>query len=303
MFENNYRTIKPSGLSDELSFSPIGLGTVKFGRNTDVKYAHAFELPSDAAICALLARAKSLNINLIDTAPAYGESEKRIGQLLSQREHWVISTKVGERYHAGQSVFDFTQAAIEQSILQSLKRLNTTWLDIVLIHSDGNDFDILAHTDAVNTLQRFKRKGIIRAIGISSKTAEGGIAALKHYDMDIAMITHHLHYRAEQPVIDYAMAHHKQIFIKKAFASGHLIQPVAQAASQTASQAASQPDNPTDTLQATMDFLLASPVNTVICGTINPEHLSANCRAAENSLQAIAQCATRYSNTGALRKK
>ena len=42
-------TRRPLGQTD-LLLSPIGLGTVKIGRNTDVKYPEGFELPSDQAV-------------------------------------------------------------------------------------------------------------------------------------------------------------------------------------------------------------------------------------------------------------
>ena len=62
-----------------IQLSMIGLGTVKIGRNTDVKYAESFELPSDQEVIELLTEAAKLGINCLDTAPAYGSSEKRLG--------------------------------------------------------------------------------------------------------------------------------------------------------------------------------------------------------------------------------
>ncbi|MFU8797936.1 MAG: aldo/keto reductase, partial [Gammaproteobacteria bacterium] len=67
--------------STDLLISPLGLGTVKFGRNQQVKYPQPFEIPDDKVIVGLLNCARDLNINLIDTAPAYGESETRLGAL------------------------------------------------------------------------------------------------------------------------------------------------------------------------------------------------------------------------------
>ena len=60
----------------------ISLGTVKFGRNTNVKYPTKFKLPEDKLIVNLLSEAQELGVKLLDTAPAYGNSEHRIGQLL-----------------------------------------------------------------------------------------------------------------------------------------------------------------------------------------------------------------------------
>ncbi len=127
-----------------LTVSPLGLGTVKFGRDQGVKYPAGFPIPDDREAADLLALARDLGINLIDTAPAYGRSEERLGPLLrGQREQWVIVSKVGEEFVGGQSVFDFSAAHTRRSVERSLKRLETDHIDLVLVHSDGNDLDIL----------------------------------------------------------------------------------------------------------------------------------------------------------------
>src|SRR3990167_7608998 len=82
-----------------IEVSVIGLGTVKFGRNQGVKYPVSFQLPSDQELEVLVNTAFDLGMNLLDTAPAYGMSEERLGKLLqSKRPDWVISTKVGEEF-------------------------------------------------------------------------------------------------------------------------------------------------------------------------------------------------------------
>ena len=91
--------------------SPLGLGTVKLGRNTAVKYPTHFKIPNDKQTLELLAQAWDLGINLLDTAPAYGNSEQRLGQLLPQQSHdWIIATKVGETFDpvTGESHYNFT---------------------------------------------------------------------------------------------------------------------------------------------------------------------------------------------------
>jgi aryl-alcohol dehydrogenase-like predicted oxidoreductase len=62
--------------STDIAVSQLGLGTVKFGRNQQVKYPSQFDLPSDDEIMTLLEIAQELGINFIDTAPAYGISEE-----------------------------------------------------------------------------------------------------------------------------------------------------------------------------------------------------------------------------------
>ncbi len=60
-----------------------------------MKYPSGFRIPDDDEARMLLKLARDLGINLIDTAPAYGRSEERLGPLLrGQRQDWVIVSKV-----------------------------------------------------------------------------------------------------------------------------------------------------------------------------------------------------------------
>ena len=85
--------LRPLG-STGIEVSPLGLGTVKIGRNEQVKYPRGFEIPDDVQVSELIAMAWDLGINFIDTAPAYGSSEDRLGRLLPNADDWVIMTKV-----------------------------------------------------------------------------------------------------------------------------------------------------------------------------------------------------------------
>lgn len=244
-----------------IEVSAIGLGTVKFGRNQAVKYPHAFLLPSDAELANVLAVAKDLGINLLDTAPAYGVSEERLGKLLGgERKDWVISTKAGEEFVDGQSCFDFSSQAILQSVERSLTRLRTDYLDIVLIHSNGDDQRLIEDENVFAVLDRLKQAGKIRAYGMSSKSVAGGLLTLTQ--ADIAMIAFNVGYTLEREVIAYAKQNGKSILVKKALDSGHLPAP--------------------DALQ----FACNEPgVTSVIVGTINVDHLRENMAAVGSSIQ------------------
>ena len=202
-----------------IEVSPLALGTVKFGRNTGVKYPQGFALPDDRTISNLLAEATELGINLIDTAPAYGTAESRLGQLLQHRDQWLICTKVGEEFDGTTSRFDFSPEHVRASIERSLTRLRTDYLDIVLIHSDGRDQDIL-EAGTLETLQGLKKQGVIRTVGISVKSARGFSAALAK-GVDVVMATLNRDYRDEQPCIADAQAQGVGVLVKKALASGH----------------------------------------------------------------------------------
>ncbi|HOB61639.1 MAG TPA: aldo/keto reductase [Candidatus Competibacteraceae bacterium] len=250
-----------------LQVSPLGLGTVKFGRNQGVKYPRPFELPSDQDMLTLLELAWDLGINLLDTAPAYGESEERLGRLLRRcRRDWVIVTKVGEEFHAGESHFDFSATATRASVERSLRRLGVATLDAVLIHSNGDDLAILEREGALSTLLDLKQAGLIRTVGMSTKTVAGGLRALAH--CDLVMVTYNLSQRDELPVIRAAQAAGRGVLIKKGLLSGHL------------DQAAGD-----DPALAALAAIYAEPgVGSVVVGTLNPDHLRANAAAVERTL-------------------
>ena len=240
-----------------MQVSCLGLGTVKFGRNEEVKYPEGFELPSDREISALLDLAREAGINLLDTAPAYGSSEQRIGRLLPDRDNWLLCTKVGEIFEGGRSRFDFSAAHVRASIEQSLRHLRTDRLDLVLIHSDGSDLDILDDSDCLETLERLREKGLLRAIGMSSKTIEGGLRAVEL--VDALMLTYNRSDTSQSPVIEQAQKAGKGILIKKGLASGHAVHGAS----------SSVRDN--------FRFLLNPPgISSIIVGTINPDHLREN---------------------------
>ncbi len=259
--------LRPLG-STGINISPLSLGTVKIGRDQQVKYPHAFTIPDDASVMKLFDTARSLGINCLDTAPAYGVSEQRIGDLLGKHSRdWLICTKVGEEFINGHSHFDFTPEHTRFSVERSLKRLHRDELDVVLVHSDGQDLEIINHHGTLETLADLKKEGKIRAIGMSTKTVEGGIAALEH--SDVVMATCNLAYSEEVPVLDYAAEHKKGVFIKKAFASGHL--------SRTEQ----------DPVRASLQMILSHPgVSSITIGTINLQHLQQNI---ETALEVLAQ--------------
>jgi aryl-alcohol dehydrogenase-like predicted oxidoreductase len=235
-----------------LSVSLLGLGTVAFGRSAGLKYPRAVATPDDRTLRALLGRARALGVNLIDTAPAYGASEGRLGALLAgERASWIVATKTGEAFVDGVSRFDFSAEHTRASVLRSLERLRTDYLDIVLLHSDGDDLAVLA-SDAFGQLLELKRGGLVRAIGISHKSVEGGRAAVAC--CDVVMTELSLDVPDALAVVDAADAQGCGVLVKKALASGHSADPA-----------------------ASLRWVAAQRgVSSIVVGTTNAAHLEAN---------------------------
>jgi len=244
------RSLGQSGIN----VSCLGLGTVKFGRNHQVKYPEKFSLPSLEELEGILHKTRELGINFLDTAPAYGDSEEKIGRVIRNRSEWILCTKVGEEFTNGQSSFNFSGSHVQKSIQRSLKNLKTDYLDIVLVHSNGDDETIIDNTDCLETLARLKEKGIIRAYGMSTKTIQGGIRAT---DLtDVVMVTLNTSNKEGLPVIRNALSKNKGVLVKKALNSGNLSE---------------------NSLEKNLNFVLStSGVTSIVVGTINQEHLAAN---------------------------
>lgn len=256
------RTLGDTGIK----VSPLGLGTVKIGRDQQVKYPSGFKIPDDKAVRELLALAWELGINTLDTAPAYGNSEERLGKLLPHKNDWVIVGKVGEIFESGESSFDFSAAYTRKSVERSLKRLGRDHIDMVLVHSHGRDMEIIQNEEVCDTLQELKREGLIGALGMSTKTVEGGLWCVEN--MDVVMATYNPSYTDERPVLERAAELNKGVLIKKGLQSGH--------ADSRAGGGG---------VEAALRFVFAQPaVHSVIVGTINSAHLRDNAATVERVL-------------------
>jgi aryl-alcohol dehydrogenase-like predicted oxidoreductase len=238
---------------------------VKWGRNQQVKYP-AFELPDDATLHRLLDAAESAGINFLDTAPAYGIAEERVGKILHQRSghQFIVATKTGEEFANGESQYHFTAKQTEASVHRSLRRLNALVLDLVMIHCSADDVAVLHNTEVLETLQRLRQDGFVRAIGVSTMTVEGGLLAVEL--ADAVMVPFSIGYQAHRPVIEKAHALGKSVLIKRALYSGP-----------SAEKKLPLHDHFSAVLQV-------PGVSSLVAGTINPAHLLENIAAVHQAL-------------------
>ncbi len=256
-----------------LLISPIGLGTVKLGRAAGPKHSPGrgdklvgtARLPTDDEALALLGAARDTGVNLIDTSPAYGTSEERLGALLPRvapRDLWVLCTKAGESFDAtsgadgrGTSTYDFSPQALRASVERSLLRLRTDRIDIVLLHFAGSldhDAPTLRDGSALGELQQLKREGKVRAVGASTGTPEGAMLAAAC--CEVVMLTINSEHTADLPAAAHAGQRGVGVLVKKALASGRLAGEGASGAA--IRYASSQPG-----------------VSCVVVGTTSPAHL------------------------------
>ena len=246
--------MRKRALGRGVAVSVLGLGTVQFGRQTAVKYRRPSPRPTDARIAELLDTAKAFGVNLLDTAPAYGDSEARLGEAIAgERGDWVLCTKVGEEFDGRRSRHDFSEDHARRSVERSLRRLRTDRLDIVLVHADGRPASAIKAEGVFRALRRLQREGLIRAIGYSGKGLVDNRAALP--DSDVLMCTVNARHEEEVPLVAEAGAAGVGVLVKKPLASGahphRMVAPIAR----------------------------LPGVTTVVVGTLNPDHLAEHAEA------------------------
>ncbi|MGA5817996.1 aldo/keto reductase [Kitasatospora sp. NPDC094028] len=122
----------------------------------------------EAEAFAGLVRAHDLGVTLYDTADVYGlgRSERLVGRLLRQvnRSRLTISSKVG--YFAGTAVHPYQAAQMRRQLVTSLGNLGTDYLDLYCLHSGDFGPDDRYLDEAVDLVQRLRREGLIRAVGM-----------------------------------------------------------------------------------------------------------------------------------------
>lgn len=111
-------------------------------------------------------------LNFFDTADTYGlgEAERTLSEALGEnRSKVVIGTKFGVRVENGKTFYDNSPDWINKACEESLKRLNSDYIDLYQIHYRDGKTPLSA---VVEALDRLKEKGYIRAYGLSNITAE-----------------------------------------------------------------------------------------------------------------------------------
>lgn len=157
---NNY-------IKNGIKVSEIGLGAWQLGVGT------AWESMTDSEAIALVHKSLELGVNYFDTAPNYGRgtSEERLGKALAgtDRSKIVINTKFG---HSDTGQTNYEANSIRPSIEGSLRRLQTDYVDSVLLHNPPSSYLDGNKNDHYEIFERLKDEGKIRAYGASLDTFE-----------------------------------------------------------------------------------------------------------------------------------
>jgi aryl-alcohol dehydrogenase-like predicted oxidoreductase len=159
-----------------LIVSRLSFGTMTFGN--DPSMPNVYKVTQEIAK-AMVEKSLEAGINFFDTADGYsnGQSEVMLGELLGGRRHnIVLATKVGFRTGDAITQAGLSRRHILASCDASLKRLNTDYLDLYIVHKE-DPFTPLEET--LGALNELVRAGKVRYLGFSNWAAWKAAMALQ----------------------------------------------------------------------------------------------------------------------------
>jgi D-threo-aldose 1-dehydrogenase len=191
-------------LNGSLPGGPLGFGGANLG--------NLFTAMTDEDAAAVLAAAWDCGIRYFDTAPHYGLglAERRLGAFLADkpRDSFVVSTKAGRLLRPSpetsdqldeeggfvvpadqRRVWDASAGGVRRSLEDSLERLGLDRVDVLLLH-DPDEYDDMEGSvrTAVPALAGLRAEGLVRAVGIGSKSVAAHLAGVRAGDLDLLMV-------------------------------------------------------------------------------------------------------------------
>jgi aryl-alcohol dehydrogenase-like predicted oxidoreductase len=240
--------------------------------------------------------------NFFDTAPGYGggRSETLLGQALKPvRERVTICTKFG---HNPDGTTNFKAAAIGSSVEASLRRLQTDYIDILLLHNPPIELMDGRQAPQYAELERLKSEGKLRAYGVSLDHGNELEMVLKTTRCEVIEVLFNVFHQEPQAVFRQAQAAGVGLIVKVPLDSGWLTgkyrrdsvftgvrsrwspEIIARRAALVEQFAALLPVG-TSLTHAALQYVLAQlEVSTVIPGARSPEQTRDNFAAADKSL-------------------
>lgn len=188
----------------DLQVNPIGLGTNAVGGH------NLFPNLSEDAGRELVETALDHGVNFLDSAFIYGlgRSEELIGEIIAKRggrDELVLATKGAHKEVNGQIELDNSRDFLRQQVEDSLKRLQTDYIDLYYMHFPDGRTPL---DEVAGTLKELKDEGKIRAIGASNLDFEQLQTFNRDGHLDVLQSEYSLLKRqAEQDLLPYCVEH------------------------------------------------------------------------------------------------
>ncbi|RPI33551.1 MAG: aldo/keto reductase, partial [Chloroflexota bacterium] len=196
--------------------SEIGLGAWQLA-NPD------WGLQDTAEAHRIVETALDAGCNFFDTAPGYGygRSEELLGQALKPvRQNIVICTKFSH-YDAG-GIRNFDAAAIRPVLEESLRRLQTDYVDILLLHNPPTELMDGNHAPQYEEMERLKTEGKLREYGVSLDWCKELEMVVETTQSKAIEVFYNVFYQEPQPAFKLAQDRGVGLIVKVPLDSGWL---------------------------------------------------------------------------------
>jgi spore coat polysaccharide biosynthesis protein SpsF len=199
-------------------FSTLTLGTVQWGLPYGI--ANRTGVPSDGELEKLLHLAAMAGVRTLDTARAYGESERTIGRLIGGDLSWRVITKLSpDVIEEGVSQNEVV-GRVARSLEASLGALRREVLDTVLLHR-------AAHRTALDgavwrALRDWRAAGRVGKIGVSVGSPEEALDALREPDVEVIQLAGSLFDQraARLGFFELARRNRVEVFVRSVYLQG-----------------------------------------------------------------------------------
>ena len=275
--------------------SEIGFGGWQLGNRQD------WEAMEDTAAISLVHEALDRGINFFDTAPNYGlgKSEELLGKaMLGKRHEAIINTKFG---HTAEGSTNYSADALRTSVEQSLSRLQTDYLDSILIHNPPFEY-LDGKYSHYKVLEDLKSEGKILSYGVSVDSTRDMLEVIQHSSIGVMEVMFNIFYQETAGAFMLAQEKDIALIIKVPLDSGWLSgkynskstfggvrsrwsPEVIRKRSELLDKIQFITDKDTSMTMAALRFILSYPeVSTVIPGVRNAAQLSENISASTQSM-------------------
>jgi len=279
-----------------LQVTRLGYGSLNLGGRATRSGLHVEPAVAERVLNAVV----DSGINVIDTAPDYGEAEETIGRYLRhRRDELILASKCGcpvgalaelpipadrprEHIH--------TRENIRAGVEQSLRRMRTDHLDVVEIHGSPTRRE-LEDNDSIAELLQLRDEGKVRFIGMSATLPE----VSEHLAMgvfDVLQVPYSALQLEHGEVIGRAAAAGIGVIVRGGVAQGSVVVAPEAAPGHRQAQVRAQHDawsrasidellDGMPRMEFMLRFTLSHPgISTTIVGTASVDHLAQNVAAA-----------------------
>ncbi len=196
--------------------SQFVLGAAQLGMNYGV--ANKTGQPNEEESFAILDKAAKNGVTMIDTAQAYGNSERVIGQWIKANNN-NCPFNIISKWNSDVDIND--EAQLKVSVSASVQTLGVP-LWGMMIHDEAllDQFDVIAQV-----AKDLKKEGVLKYLGASVYSVEAAKKAIMNPDIDFIQVPCNAwdHRMIESEVFEHAREHNVLCFVRSVFLQGLLL--------------------------------------------------------------------------------